>query len=146
MTQIELIKAEIKRMKEAAGIGLSEYDMGQENGKVEVCNALLSFIESLKKEQVPTKEEQIAMLLLEYEKGRADVLAKLGDVPKIKGWVARDKSGDLYFFHYDCKPHRTDGIFHSECSEDVFHIDNSLFPELSWKTEPIEVELPIIRV
>ena len=51
MNQIELIKAEIERMKEAAGIGLSEYDMGQENGKVEVCNALLSIIESLEKEQ-----------------------------------------------------------------------------------------------
>lgn len=67
-------------------------------------------------------------------------------LPKIHGWVARDKANDLYFFPHDCKPHRTDGIFCSEVSEDILHIDNSMFPEVNWQTEPIEVELLIRKV
>lgn len=67
------------------------------------------------------------------------VTCKDGDMNSIKGWVARDKANDLYFFTY--KPHRTDGVFHSEISEDILHLSNDMFPELSWETEPIEVEL-----
>lgn len=63
---------------------------------------------------------------------------------KIKGWVARDKANDLYFFTY--KPHRTDGVFYSEVSEDILHLNNEMFPELSWQTEPIEVELFVKKI
>ena len=62
----------------------------------------------------------------------------------IKGWVARDIGNDLYFFTN--KPHRLDGIFHSEISEDILHLNNDMFPELSWKTEPIEVELFVKKI
>ena len=47
MIQIEQIKAEIERLKDKVGIGLNEYDMGEENGKAEVLNQSLAFIDSL---------------------------------------------------------------------------------------------------
>ena len=62
----------------------------------------------------------------------------------MKGWVARDKANDLYFFTY--KPHRTDGVFYSGICEYMFHLNNDMFPELSWQTEPIEVELFVKKI
>ena len=52
MELIEQIKAEIERLQAKTSIGLNEYDMGYENGKVEVCGLLLSFINSLPQEEV----------------------------------------------------------------------------------------------
>lgn len=61
MTDREKIRAEIERLKDEGGIGINEYDMGYENGKGELCNHLLSFIESLPEEQgYPTSTEMIA--------------------------------------------------------------------------------------
>lgn len=77
---------------------------------------------------------------------RRKALEEYESLPKVHGWVARDKANDLYFFPHDCKPHRTDGIFCSEVSEDILHIDNSMFPEVNWQTEPIEVELLIRKI
>lgn len=146
----------IERIKQEIEQRISDNTFG---AKLELID-LLSFIESLEKEQdVDLEKEMNRLVSLEYNNSPDDkwemVIAshfyELGfneksDAPKIKGWVARDKSGDLYFFHYDCKPHRTDGVFYSECSEDVFHLDNSMFSEIDWQTEPIEVELTISRV
>lgn len=41
------LKAEIERLKEEVGIGLSEYDMGYENGRGEAYNKILAFLDSL---------------------------------------------------------------------------------------------------
>lgn len=61
---------------------------------------------------------------------------------KYKLWVARDKNG--FLFAYECKPIRCDirkewlGLLFSS-------MENSYFPNLTWKDEPIEVELrPVI--
>ena len=43
--------AEIERLKEETPIGICEYDKGEENGRYEVLNHLLSTITSLKQEQ-----------------------------------------------------------------------------------------------
>lgn len=57
---------------------------------------------------------------------------------KYKLWVARDKNG--FLFAYEDKPTRCDnqkewiGCFFSS-------MKNSYFPNLTWKYEPIEVEL-----
>ena len=57
---------------------------------------------------------------------------------KYKLWVARDKNG--FLFAYEDKPKRCDnqkewlGCFFSS-------MKNSYFPNLTWKDEPIEVEL-----
>ena len=53
MNTIETIRAEIKRLKEEASIGLSEYDAGHENGICEACNDILSFLDTLEEEQRP---------------------------------------------------------------------------------------------
>ena len=63
------------------------------------------------------------------------------EIVKIKGWVARDKSNDLYLFNY--KPHRTDGIFYPCGCDSVYNLPNNIFPELSWKNGAVEVELTI---
>ena len=43
--------AEIERLKDGIGIGLCEYDAGEENGKMEILIKLSSFITSLQQEQ-----------------------------------------------------------------------------------------------
>lgn len=43
--------AEIERLKEETPIGICEYDKGEENGRYEVLNHLLSTITSLQQEQ-----------------------------------------------------------------------------------------------
>lgn len=51
------IVAEIERIKEDAGIGLDAYGMGEENGKLEVCDKLLTFIDSIKIKDVDFEKE-----------------------------------------------------------------------------------------
>lgn len=51
------IVAEIERIKEDAGIGLCAYDMGEENGKLQVCDKLLSFIDSIETKDVDLEKE-----------------------------------------------------------------------------------------
>lgn len=64
----------------------------------------------------------------------------------IQGWVARDSNGSLYF--YRCKPERVryinsnDGLW---MSETINELNSDLFPDLTWDSDPIEVELIIKR-
>ena len=50
MTDKELIKQEIERLKEENSIGLCEYDAGYCNGVGETCSQILQFIDSLPEE------------------------------------------------------------------------------------------------
>lgn len=67
---------------------------------------------------------------------------------EISGWVARDNSGpnDLGLRVYSVKPKRSEGLKrwngHGEKST---LIDCRLFPDLTWESDPIEVELIIKR-
>ena len=54
------------------------------------------------------------------------------------GWVARDKNNDLQYF--SVKPVRT-GVKWWDRDYPSMEVDGSLFGELSWEDEPIEVEL-----
>lgn len=47
MSQIQLIKDYVEKLKDDNGIGLSEYDAGYCNGVGETCDAILQFIGSL---------------------------------------------------------------------------------------------------
>lgn len=62
----------------------------------------------------------------------------------ISGWMARDKNGAL--FMYKDKPSRISPqtIWHGELVIDA-ELDISLFPNLTWDSDPIEVELIIKR-
>lgn len=64
MTDREKIRAEIERHKEHIGIGLNAYDAGYENGRFELCNDLLFFIDSLPEETntIPSPEEAMKIL------------------------------------------------------------------------------------
>lgn len=53
-------------------------------------------------------------------------------------WVARDKNGELYICN--TKPERV-CVLELWCSDRCFIIHPSLFPDLTWEDEPIEVEL-----
>ena len=48
------LETEIEKYKEETGIGLDAYSMGFENGKAEICNRILSFINTMLEE--PVKE------------------------------------------------------------------------------------------
>ena len=57
-------------------------------------------------------------------------------------WLARDKDGFLTVF--ENKPEREDEKwvdFYSETVKQFIFIDNSLFPNLKWEDEPIEVNI-----
>lgn len=80
--------------------------------------------------------------------GYIKALKEIESLPKIKGWVARDECGLLF---YRKKPYRYDGIFYSHWTDEYgpnseIPLDDSLFPELTWEDEPIEVELIIRKV
>lgn len=123
MTQTELIKQEIERRRckaelgkmEAQGVSAITYNMhlAEEN----LCMFLLSFIESLEKEK--------------------------SEIPTIKGWAARDKSGIIFISQV--KPIR---CVNSPCwlASRGLTVKTTDFPDLKWEDEPIEVELIIRKV
>lgn len=79
-------------------------------------------------------------------------LAEINSLPKIRGYVARDEDGTLHFFSSECgdgepifdKESGTWGIATMEML-DIVH-PNGEFGELSFKDDPIEVELLIKKV
>ena len=183
MTQLEQIKAEIeRRMLEDYNSGDNEIDEVAQG----VCAGILSFIESLEKEQDVDLDDEIDNFL--YPKGfirkydgvhtpgvcwrdwkgkkyvnrnvtpddmrkYAHYFYDLGlnakdSAPKIKGWVARDKDGELSFFSEH--PIRFEDCGTKWCVPGaciVCHLGfNESFSDLKWEDEPIEVELTINRV
>ena len=88
----------------------------------------------------------------ERRDGYIKALTEINSLPKIRGYVARDEDGTLHFFSSECG----DGepIFDIESGTwgiatmemlDIVH-PNGEFGELSFKDEPIEVELLIKKV
>lgn len=60
----------------------------------------------------------------------------------MKLWIARNENN--YLFGYEQEPLRSrkDGVFlvpHCACR--MYSLDNNLFPEITWETEPIRVEI-----
>lgn len=61
----------------------------------------------------------------------------------ISGWVARDESGDLYM--YTCKPEKISNLGYWDGYVTDLAPSNNLFPDLTWESDPIEVEIIIKR-
>lgn len=61
----------------------------------------------------------------------------------IQGWAARDKSGDLYI--YTCKPERIINLGYWGGNVTDITPSNDLFPELTWESDPLQVEITIKR-
>ena len=69
-------------------------------------------------------------------------LTEVNSLPKIKGWVARDKDGCLNYFHF--KPLRGEASW--VLPQNPRALNGADFPDLHWEDEPIEVELLIKKV
>ena len=97
MTTIEKIRAEIERQKEGIGLGLNEYDTGFENGKCEICNHILSFLDTLEE---PVSEDLGDCLELneaagEYERNnRCSVLGNVDIFDAFKAGAEWQKDKD----------------------------------------------------
>lgn len=84
--------------------------------------------------------------------GYIKALTEFDSLPKIHGWVARDEDDMLHYF--DEKPQRYNkrGVFTllpgiwsiDEYGSNRRAMKNEIFPEITWDSEPVEVEL-IIR-
>ena len=59
----------------------------------------------------------------------------------IDGWVARDKSGDLFI--YARKPERDFIKSYWEGETSDITPDNGLFPDITWESDPLEVTVTI---
>ena len=59
----------------------------------------------------------------------------------IDGWVARDKSGDLFI--YARKPERDFIKSYWEGETSDITPDNGLFPDITWESDPLEVTITI---
>lgn len=75
----------------------------------------------------------------------AKALEEISALPTIKGWVARDENGEVWF--YMQKPHRNGRMWTTGSGDGryVIYLAHISFPGLGWEDDPIEVELPIIR-
>lgn len=86
-------------------------------------------------------EEEVYELLKKY--------GAVEDAEKtvIQGWVARDSSGFISLFSYLPKrsTHTNVGYWGCDDGRDEIDLPKSLFPDLTWKEDPIEVELIIKR-
>ncbi len=78
-------------------------------------------------------------------KGYVKALTEIESLPKIHGWAARDKNGEIHVF--EVEPRRS-------CMEESWwdrdyvsvEIEKDSFPDITWESEPTEVELLIRRV
>lgn len=64
----------------------------------------------------------------------------------IQGWVARDNDGDLFF--YTDKPRRENAVWDEPqywIGEAYTELNTDLFPDLTWESEPEQVEIIIKR-
>lgn len=76
--------------------------------------------------------------------GYIKALEEIEELPKIKGWVARDGDGELSF--YECKPKR-EKVFHYWKKIGWFaDLNRKNFRDLTWADNPIQVELLIRKI
>jgi len=61
----------------------------------------------------------------------------------IQGWVARDMNGRLYVYCHEPKRNLMECLWEGEIMN--ISLSDDMFPDLTWESEPIEVELIIKR-
>ena len=57
-------------------------------------------------------------------------------------WVARDADNSLWI--YTTKPVKSDGMFHCSAAGEMFQIDDSVYPEITFENSPVKVKLLFI--
>lgn len=75
--------------------------------------------------------------------GYIKALEELEKLPKIKGWIAREKSNEL-IFSYINKPKRSDNEWIYDGL--IATLDPNTFLDLTFVDDPIEVELLIRKI
>ena len=152
-----------KRIKARRTDGSDAY----ENGQNVAYSDVLQIIDEVKKEHPVPEDIQEAALLAypvkeklnykgsgKYDKNfqrrgayAAGMLAereRLASCPTIKGWVARDKCGELYF--YTEKPQRCSTMWRTESFCAFMPFPQRNLTSLRWENDPIEVEIIIKEV
>ena len=72
---------------------------------------------------------------------------ELESLPKIRGWVARQIEGDLFWFSHRPRYNFDSGSWEAEFGgESKLEIDETIFNGLSYYDDPVEVELLIRKV
>lgn len=78
----------------------------------------------------------------------SDLDFKLDADTVIQGWVGRDQDGNLPLF-VGSKPYKPEGMDYWSVphgrSLEYLNLNPALFPDLTWESEPLEVELLIKR-
>lgn len=100
-------------------------------------------IESPKKENKSYFIEAAEDYIKSLEKEQSD---NIGQLPKIKGWVARYANGDLEVGREKPRYYEDEGKTYITDPGPTIPLDKSWFPELHWLDEPIEVELTLKRI
>ena len=129
-----------------------------------VQEALQMGIDALTKLTSRLRNKESYVSRAEREKGCEDIILeektrclreiqivkeKYESLPKIRGWVARDKDGTLAF-HTGAAPVRMKEFSSRKEIWDNFgsgmNISKSMFPEILWESDPVEVELLIRKI
>lgn len=58
-------------------------------------------------------------------------------------WVARDEDNSLWI--YTTKPVEAGGMFHCSAVGDMFQIEDSVYPEITFENSPVKVKLMFIE-
>ncbi|OKY84333.1 MAG: hypothetical protein BHV69_09945 [Bacteroidales bacterium 52_46] len=106
-------------------------------------------------EYLAFNDEEYSKSAFSYAFDRAYALGKQEkdvDETVIRGWVARDKRDNALLLHAG-EPYRTWSGYQMDAKQDVWEsdfasflpLDSKLFPDLTWESDPIEVELIIKR-
>lgn len=88
----------------------------------------------------------------EKREGYIKALTEMNNLQKIEGWVARDEDGMLNVFQSKPSPNKFeygDKTFHRWDdfeTEGRIELPETMFPEITWESEPFKVELLIKTV
>ena len=110
------------------------------------------FTNDLKSMNIYLNKRTIKTLLILYQVSKVCIKTSLicKDIVKIKGYVAMDKDGSIWF-HYT-KPHRENDIEKTwrgsnDKSFEIYDFDFLEYTDLTWEeSEPVEVELTLKRL
>ena len=85
------------------------------------------------------------IMFTEYRSGAFFAEEVYNGLPKVEGWITRDKEVNGFWgcgliFH-DKMPTRTGNVWSS--STIAMHLPDSMFPDITWESEPLKVELLI---
>ena len=85
---------------------------------------------------------------LNYQKreGYTKAIQEIEEQPKIKGWIYREKNDELYISAQGRKPFRKTDYDFTMSDGWIVELDEDLFPELTWESEPVEIELLIRKI